>query len=169
MVKSPRLKRDRGRPALQPLQSGDIFERALRPSPGSRRPEETKMTLDRRQFLQLSALGILATVAASACAAPGDRADAAVDRPQLLAMLGPERVRELGAHYRASTPSENSVDALRAALSTGRGPQNPTIKNGSLDGQIRDDFAAGRTVMIDGWVLSVTEARQAALFSLTPA
>ena len=127
------------------------------------------MTLDRRQFLQLSALGIVAAVADSACSASSDRPDAAVDRPQLLAMLGPERVRELGAHYRASTPSENSVDALRAALSTGRGPQNPTIKNGSLDGQIRDDFAAGRTVMIDGWVLSVTEARQAALFSLTPA
>jgi hypothetical protein len=31
---------------------------------------------------------------------------------------------------------------------------------------IRDDFAAGRTVLVDGWVLSVTEARQAALYSL---
>lgn len=84
-------------------------------------------------------------------------------------MLGPERVRQLGAHYRASTPSENSVDALRAALSSGLGLQIPFLKNGSLDGQIRDDFAAGRTVVVDGWVLSVTEARQAALFSLTPA
>ena len=84
-------------------------------------------------------------------------------------MLGPERVRELGAHYRASTPSESSADALRAALSAGHGPQDPFIKNGPLDAQIRGDFAAGRTVMIDGWVLSVTEARQAALFSLTPA
>ena len=84
-------------------------------------------------------------------------------------MLGPERVRELGAHYRASAPNENSASALRAALSSGHGPQDSTIKNGSLDAQIRDDFAAGRTVMIDGWVLSVTEARQAALFSLTPA
>ena len=27
----------------------------------------------------------------------------------------------------------------------------------------------GRTVVVDGWVLAVTEARQAALFSLTPA
>jgi len=127
------------------------------------------MTLDRRRFLQLSALGIFATLADSACAVSSDRAESAIDRPKLLAMLGPERVREIGAHYRASTPSENSADALRAALSTGHDPQNPTIKNGPLDGQIRDDFAAGRTVMIDGWVLSVTEARQAALFSLTPA
>jgi hypothetical protein len=39
---------------------------------------------------------------------------------------------------------------------------------GSIDDQIRDDFTAGRTVVVDGWVLSVTEARQAALFSLAP-
>jgi hypothetical protein len=28
------------------------------------------------------------------------------------------------------------------------------------------DFADGHTVLVDGWVLSVTEARQCALFSL---
>jgi hypothetical protein len=127
------------------------------------------MTLDRRRFLQLSALGIVATLADSACAVSNDRAESAIDRPQLLAMLGPERVRELGAHYRVSTPNENTADALRAALSSGHSPQDSSIKSGPLDAQIRDDFASGRTVVIDGWVLSVTEARQAALFSLTAA
>jgi len=126
------------------------------------------MTLDRRRFLQLSALSIVATVADSACAS-SDRADTPPDRPQLLAMLGPERVRQLGANYRASTPNENSVDALRAALSSGHGLRIPFINSASLDDQIRDDFAAGRTVVVDGWVLAVTEARQAALFSLTAA
>ncbi len=127
------------------------------------------MTLDRRRFLQLSALGIVATVADSACAASSDRPGAAADRPQLLAMLGSERVRQLGEHYRAATPNENSADALRAALSRGHGLRIPLIKSASIDDRIRDDFAAGRTVVVDGWVLSVTEARQAALFSLTPA
>jgi hypothetical protein len=126
------------------------------------------MTLDRRRFLQLSALGIAATLADAACSAD-NRADTAVDRPQLLAMLGPERVRQLGAHYRASTPSENSADAIRAAISNGHRLRIPSLGIGTLDDQIRDDFSAGRTVVIDGWVLSVTEARQAALFSLTPA
>ena len=126
------------------------------------------MTLDRRRFLQLSALGIVATVADSACAS-SDRADTPPDRPQLLAMLGPDRVRQLGAHYRASTPNENSADTLRAALSGRHGLRIPFIKSGSLEDQIRDDFAAGRTVLVDGWVLAVTEARQAALFSLAPA
>ena len=39
----------------------------------------------------------------------------------------------------------------------------------SIDDQIRDDFESGRITVVDGWLLSVTEARQAALFSLTPA
>jgi hypothetical protein len=125
------------------------------------------MALDRRRFLQLSTLAIVATVADAGCAALGDRA--AADRPQLVAMLGPERVRELGAHYRASTPSENTAGSLRAAISSGHSSRIPFLGSRSLDDQIRDDFAAGRTVVVDGWVLSVTEARQAALFSLTAA
>ena len=84
-------------------------------------------------------------------------------------MLGPERVRQLGAHYRAARPSEGSADALRTAISNGHRIRIPLLGIGSLDDQVRDDFAAGRTVRVDGWVLSVTEARQAALFSLTPA
>jgi len=124
------------------------------------------MTLDRRRFLQLSALGVVAAVADSACARSSDHADAALDRPQLLAMLGQERVRQLGDHYRAATPRENSADALRAAISNGQGPRIPLLRK-SIDDQVRDDFEAGRTVLVDGWILSVTEARQAALFSLT--
>jgi hypothetical protein len=127
------------------------------------------MALDRRRFLQLSALGIVATVADSACARTDAHVDASFDRPELLTMLGPERVRQLGSHYRALTPTENSGEVLRAALSSGNTLRIPFIKSGSLENQIRDDFASGRTVVVDGWVLALTEARQAALFSLTPA
>jgi hypothetical protein len=127
------------------------------------------MTLDRRRFLQLSALGVIATVADSACTASTDRDDATVDHPQLLDMLGPDRVRELGARYREATPGENTAAALRAAISNGRGPRIPFLHNASIDDQIRDDFESGRIAVVDGWLLSVTEARQAALFSLTPA
>jgi hypothetical protein len=81
-------------------------------------------------------------------------------------MLGADRVRQLGAHYRASTPSESTADALRAALAGGRGIRLPFVADKSTDDQVRDDFAAGRTVLVDGWVLSVTEARQCALYSL---
>src|SRR5437588_11643520 len=121
------------------------------------------MTVDRRRFLQLSALGAIASVTESGCSSAADRDTVAVDRPQLLAMLGPDRVRQLGTHYRAVTPNENNAAALRGAISDGHHVRIPLLGIGTLDEQIRDDFAAGRTILLDGWVLSVTEARQAAL------
>ena len=42
----------------------------------------------------------------------------------------------------------------------------PLGKHQSIPHLVRDDFAHGRTVVIEGWVLAVTEARQCALFSL---
>jgi hypothetical protein len=125
------------------------------------------MALDRRRFLQLAALGVVAPATLLACGRGSDRT-AAIDHPELLSMLGPDRVREIGAHYRAATPSESTADALRSAISNGHRLRIPLF-GGSLDDQIHDDFADGRTVLVDGWVLSVTEARQCALNSLTRA
>jgi hypothetical protein len=125
------------------------------------------MKMDRRRFLQIAALGVVSAVAFPACERGGDTSDAAGDQPELLGMLGPERVRELGNHYRAATPAENSADALRARLSSTDGWMHiPFIGHRSIGDQVRADFAGGRTVLVDGWILSVTEARQAALFSL---
>ena len=124
------------------------------------------MSLDRRRFLQLSALGAVSSLVGVGC----DRDERSVaDGQQLMSVLGPDRVREIGSHYRAATPGENTAEALRAAISKSRGVHVPFLGNDSLDDQIEDDFEEDRTVVVDGWVLSATEARQAALFSLTPA
>jgi len=121
------------------------------------------LSLDRRRFIQVSALSAIGAVSASAC---DRRPDSSLDQPVLVSMLGPEHVRQLGTHYRAATPVENNATTLRAALSRGRWWWQ-RVMQGSLDDQVRDDFASGRTVLVDGWVLALTEARQAALFSLT--
>lgn len=126
------------------------------------------MTLDRRRFLQVSAGGIAASLTSSACARDSTRV---LSRPQLLDMLGPERVWQLGSRYRATVLNENTEAALREAI-TGSRRQSfslSSIWRDPIEQQIRDDFAAGRTVIVDGWVLSATEARQSALFSLAPA
>jgi len=120
------------------------------------------MNLDRRHFLQLSALGIVGTLADIGCTGERDRP---LDQPFLIATLGADRVRELGAHYRTQTPAENTADALRAALSRNRSG----LFAKPLAEMIEDDFATGRVVVVDGWVLSLTEARQSALFSLSRA
>jgi hypothetical protein len=124
------------------------------------------MSLDRRSFLKLGASAIVAGVTASACAGEAGT-DVAAGRPRLLDMLGPERVRAIGNHYRANVPREDNVGALRAAISAAHtGSLHLPWAHDSIEDVVRDDFAAGRTVLVDGWVLSVTEARQCALFSL---
>jgi hypothetical protein len=124
------------------------------------------MTLDRRRFLQLTAVGVLASLASSACALDTGEDAQALTKPALLGILGLERAREIGTQYRAVVPSENTVAALRDAISSSQ-RQFPWIRRRSIDEQVRDDFAAGRTVVISGWVLSETEARQCALYSLS--
>ncbi|MBA3342883.1 MAG: hypothetical protein H0T48_13745 [Gemmatimonadaceae bacterium] len=129
------------------------------------------MTLDRRRFLQLTTAGIVVSLTSSACAGDGGEDIRALARPELLSMLGAERVRELGVHYRAAVPKENTTAALRAAIIDGghRGLRFPWTPRPSMEQQVRDDFAAGQTVLVQGWVLSATEARQCALFSLVSA
>ena len=81
-------------------------------------------------------------------------------------MLGPDRVRLIGKHYLAAAPKENTAAALRSAISDSRNQSRVPLMPRSLDDQVREDFITGRTVLVDGWVLSVTEARQSALFAL---
>jgi hypothetical protein len=41
------------------------------------------------------------------------------------------------------------------------------LVNSVLEKKVRQDFQENKTVVVDGWILSVTEARQCALFSLS--
>ena len=119
-----------------------------------------KMTMDRRRFVQVTAGGILAAVTNGACS--NNRED--VTRPAVLEMLGAERTREIGMQYRKTVPDEEVVGALRAAI---LGSQRRWHWGKSLEALVHDDFVEGRVVMVSGWILSVTEARQCALYSLS--
>lgn len=125
------------------------------------------MTLDRRRFLQLAATGMVAGLATSACARETRKDAGALGKPALVEMLGPEQAREIGKQYRAMVPAENTTATLRDAISRSRRRRFLRIRTRSIEEQIRDDFAAGRTVVVSGWVLSQTEARQCALYSLS--
>jgi hypothetical protein len=128
------------------------------------------MGMDRRQFLQLTTGGVLASLTSAACAGDAALDARTIAQPALIGILGADRVRELGVRYRQSMPKENGAVALRTAISDGgrRGLRLPWTPHPSVAQQIRDDFAEGRTVLVNGWLLSVTEARQCALFSLAP-
>ena len=128
--------------------------------------------MDRRQFLRISATGAVVHLASTACTGDTDAAPdaAALARPELLAIVGPEQVREIGRQYRRTVPAEDDAQALRASILAGApwGSRLGLARRPPVAERVRDDFAADRTVVVHGWVLSVTEARQCALFSLLP-
>jgi hypothetical protein len=126
------------------------------------------MTIDRRRFLQVTAIGIASTVGSAACAPDAGRDPTALARPALLVAMDEAVVREIGARYRETVPAERDAKAIRSAIARDarRGLWLPWKQSPSLEQQISDDFTAGRTVVVNGWVLSETEARQCALFSL---
>lgn len=135
------------------------------------------MTLDRRDFLRLSAA--VAVTAASATPVPGGVGvadahvlpSAAMAPPILLEALGEDAVRAIGARYRDAVPTESDTVTLRALLVDADERHSPVDSDAAsaLAARIARDFAEGRTVLVDGWELALTEARQCALFSLVDA
>src|SRR5947209_10503785 len=123
--------------------------------------------IGRREFLRLAGVTAAATAAAG-CRDEPSTDPRALARPELLASLGAGPVRAIGARYRAMQAGERGAEALRRAILASR-PLSERLfgaTNPSLATLVREDFEQGRTVVVDGWILSVTEARQCALFSL---
>ena len=116
------------------------------------------MMLDRRQFLCAAAGAAITVIGLRRADRDPDARDLAY--PELLVALGAETVREIGQSYRALVPEESDTTTLEAALRAARSTtENP----------VRADFEAGRVIVVRDWVLSRTEARQCALFSLRSA
>ena len=81
-----------------------------------------------------------------------------------------EGIAAVGARYRELVPEEATEEALLAAIPMAEElPDTPNALEDELGerrDQIRADFESGEVVDVDGWQLSRTEARLAALISL---
>jgi len=92
------------------------------------------------------------------CGIGTDSRGDAMETPDFLSHIcDTATLRQIGAAYRAQTPTEASPRRLIQLLQSGVGPET-----------IKADYDKGNIVTIKGWVLSVTEARQCALFSYEP-
>jgi hypothetical protein len=122
------------------------------------------MTIDRRTFLATAAVGVAVTLRGTPHAlglAPDPNAFADLE---LLGALGPAEVRAIGRAYRVLVPAEDDRSALERALRAERRATWLTSEDA-----VRADFAGGRVIAVRGWLLSRTEARRCALFSLRSA
>lgn len=130
--------------------------------------------MKRRTFIVISALGAIAAgiPLGKSLFRPSVNKEA-IARPQFLSYLSDiDTAREIGIAYREQVSDESGQDKLVDLLLEGVPEEALSDASDSssvqkvLAKKIRQDFEAGRTVVIKGWVLAVTEARQCALFSL---
>lgn len=93
--------------------------------------------------------------------------------PDVLARFCDENaIREIGITYRNQVPQENKKEKLIEILLTDKAENKVKINDRLkitklLDKKIKEEFAGYKTIVISGWVITTTEARQCALFSLT--
>jgi hypothetical protein len=84
---------------------------------------------------------------------------------QLTFIMDTETIIKAGKQYQLQFPKENSERKLVKLLKKDIPDGNETAV--ILEQKIIEDYKADNTVLLDGWILSVTEARQCALFSIT--
>ncbi len=124
--------------------------------------------MKRRNFVILGGLGIIAiAIPTWYFKYRNPEKDQLLSEPELLSHIWDgATISEIGSIYREKFSDENNEQKLVALLLN-----NASIddnQNGErLNQQITKDYKTDNTIMIDGWVLSKTEARQCALFSLT--
>ena len=128
--------------------------------------------LSRRRLLAAATAGIgaaqltTAIPIVGATATPPDAALTRLLRDACAALRCPEAIRD---SCRRALPAAGGTPEILPALiltdlvSAGRDCTTPSALRRALHAQIRDDFAAGRIIHVDGWILSLTETRAYAL------
>lgn len=89
--------------------------------------------------------------------------------PLVLSHIGDEKLlQEIGEEYRIRVPEENNKEKLINFLKTDAiKSTNADEISQFLEKKDQSDFKNGKVKVIKGWILSETELRQCALFSLT--
>ena len=82
-----------------------------------------------------------------------------------------KEIYNIGVRYRSQAPSENTKEKLtELLLSNNKGKKIESMNKSAiaelLKEKIQEEFSAYKTIIVNGWVISATEARQCALFSL---
>ncbi|MBS1526048.1 MAG: hypothetical protein JST19_10395 [Bacteroidetes bacterium] len=122
--------------------------------------------MERRTFVKLSAYTaiVLALPFAEGCS---DGTGTAASQPWLFShIVDAKTISEAGQAYRKLVPAEDDKAGLEKLLLGSNPSADKKQIQQMLDSRVVDDFKSDKTVTVSGWVLSVTEARQCALFSI---
>lgn len=122
--------------------------------------------MQRRAFIHLSTYTALALALpfTEGCSPSPETIES---RPFVFSKLADKKtIAEAGAAYRKQFPKENDKTILSNLLIGTNASQDKSAIAKQLDDSVLNDFKTGKTVTAAGWVLSVTEARQCALYSI---
>jgi hypothetical protein len=124
--------------------------------------------MQRRSFLELSAF--TAATLSLPFIAGCDKRQQAEARPLFLSKIaGDGSIIKTGLAYRKAFKNEDDEQKLKTLL-LAQGGLPGTAGSGEiaemLARKIDSEFKGGSIVVVNGWVLSLTEARQCALFSI---
>jgi hypothetical protein len=126
------------------------------------------LRVSRRTVLAGLAAGIVAAAIGLRLYWPGG--DVTREARRLADMLRhPDSAARLGRFYLEVNPREADAALLVTLISPALPPASPSADEAlraDLEERIRNDFIYGNTVAVDGWLLSLTEARLCALVSL---
>jgi hypothetical protein len=125
--------------------------------------------MDRRRFIELSAFTALALALPVAQGCNGHPKELAVAQPYLFShLVDAKTIKEAGADYLKNNGGENDQQKLSQLLLNGKAidalgkDEIQTL----LNEHVAADFKTGKVLQVSGWVMSLTEARQCALYSL---
>jgi hypothetical protein len=131
--------------------------------------------MQRRTFVELTSMAVASTfLPFFGCSSPDPALQRKLSLPTTLATINnPTTIAEVGKAYMEQVPGENSPESLiDKLLISFNGEIIPETADSltlqkMMSQKVQADFDNGETVVVRGWVLSRTEARQCALFSLT--
>jgi hypothetical protein len=122
--------------------------------------------MKRRNFIAYSALSAAALgMPFMGCSAPD---------PELSQTYDEKTIRDIGTAYGKAYPEEYNISDLERLLKKGTNGSSISSSmetaelNIALGKQVKNDFNTGQTIILDGLILSLTEARQCALYTLIP-
>ena len=123
--------------------------------------------MNRKSFVILSSLGglgILQSLYLSSCTRD-ERIPILAVPESLVPICEPETLQKIGRQDLEMFPEENEQSVLSEFLIDGFSGSKDVL-TAHLETRIAEEYRQGTTIEVAGWLLSRTEARQCALYSL---